>query len=192
MTGWPQVVLGDLCTVTAGGTPSRTDPENFGGGIPWVKIGDMSGGRVSRTEETISAKGLASSSAKLLPPQTLLLSIFATVGRTAVLEVEAATNQAIVGITPRDSRILDSTFLRYYLDHTVSTLIAKARGVAQVNINMTILKGLEIPLPPASEQRRIASILDQVEAIKRIEMMRIATLDELFGSLRHRAFLGQL
>jgi len=56
MSKWESLPLGKLCEVTAGGTPSRTNPVYFGGGIPWVKIGDMLQGRITSTEETISRK----------------------------------------------------------------------------------------------------------------------------------------
>ena len=184
---WPTSTLGELCTLTAGGTPSRRRDENFGGGIPWVKIGDMSGGSVRSTEESISQSALESSAAKLLHPGTLLISIFATVGRTAILEIEAATNQAIVGIVPRDPQSLDTLFLRRYMDFMVSSLVARARGVAQVNVNLSILKSLEIPLPPLPEQRRIASILDELDAIRNKRRYAIAASIEAevaaFGEL---------
>jgi type I restriction enzyme S subunit len=154
--------LGDVCAITTGGTPLRTRREFFGGGIPWVKIGDMVDGAVRATEETISQAGIKSSSAKLFPRGTVLVSIFATIGRTAVLEIDAATNQAIAGITPHDS--LDSTYLRYFLDSKHSELNALARGVAQPNINQKILKSLRIPLPRLSEQRRIVDLLSRHDA----------------------------
>lgn len=163
---WPTIRLGDLVSITGGGTPSRSKPSNFGGGIPWVKIGDMAGGVISRTEETISSMGLESSSAKMLPAGTLLLSIFASVGKTALLGVAATTNQAIVGLTPRAESQLDVQFLRHFLDSAVAVLGGRARGVAQVNLNFAILSDVKVPLPPLPEQRRIASILDKADGIR--------------------------
>ena len=140
MKRWPTKLLGELCNVIAGGTPSRGHPEFYDGKIPWVKISDMLQGTVLRTEETISQLGLANSAAKLLPAGTILISIFATVGRTAVLGVEAATNQAIAGVIPKHMQTVSPAFLRLFLDYSVSDLIAKARGGAQLNINGKILK----------------------------------------------------
>jgi len=176
------VRFGQLCKFTTGGTPSRRKPENFVGKIPWVKIGDMLQGVISDTEEHISNDALQSSSSKLLPAGTLLLSIFATVGRTAVLAVPAATNQAIVGITPLDDSKIDMGYLRHYLDSAVATLVSRARGVAQVNINLGVLRELPIPLPPLPEQRQIASILDHADLLRGHRRSSIATLDELSES----------
>lgn len=158
--------LGDVCAITTGGTPARTRRDFFGGGIPWVKIGDMVDGVVCTTEETISQAGIEGSSAKLFSRGTVLVSIFATIGRTAILEIDAATNQAIAGITPHDS--LDSAYLRYFLDSKHSELNALARGVAQPNINQKILKSLRIPLPPMAEQRRLVDLLSRAEGIVRL------------------------
>ncbi|MHC5861723.1 restriction endonuclease subunit S [Nostoc sp.] len=179
MSEWKNLPLGELCEVTAGGTPSRTNPVYFGGGIPWVKIGDMLQGRITSTEETISRKGLENSAAKLLPPGTVLVSIFATIGRTAVLDIEAATNQAIAGVTPRNPNLLESNYLRYFLDNIANSLERSARGVAQLNINSTILKALPIPLPPLEEQRRIAEVLDCAEELRSKRREAIAQLDTL-------------
>lgn len=183
MTAWPVRTIGDLCDLVAGGTPARTEPKHFGGGIPWVKIGDMLDGVVNSTEETISPAGLRESAAKVLPAGTTLLSIFATIGRTAVLGVDAATNQAIVGLTPRRGSELDPAYLRRYLDSQVPVMTGAARGVAQANLNASMVRGWPIPLPPLPEQRRIADILDKADALRAKRRAALALLDTLTQSI---------
>ena len=192
MKRWPVKPLGELCRVVAGGTPSRSNPDHFNGGIPWVKIGDMLQGTVVETEETISQLGLENSSAKILPAGTVLISIFATIGRTAVLGIDATTNQAIAGVTPNDAGEITPSFLRFFLDHSVASLVAEARGVAQLNINGKILKSLPIPVPPLAEQERIVKLLDEADSLRKLRAQadrRTAALlpalfDELFGGAR--------
>ena len=175
--------LGQLCEVAAGGTPSRAKSDYFGNGMPWVKISDLLQGTVLTTDEAITPLGLENCAAKVFPVGTVLISIFATIGRTAVLGVEAATNQAIAGITPRNPDLLDSKYLRYYLDSLVPYLISIARGVAQLNINLGILKDLDIPVPNIVEQRRIAAILDQADAIRAKRREALEQLDSLTQSI---------
>jgi type I restriction enzyme S subunit len=133
--------------------------------------------------ERITRLGLENSAAKLLPPGTLLLSIFATIGRTAVLGIEAATNQAIVGLSVRDRNQLDLDFLRRFLELKTVELEGRARGVAQANINGAILKSLGVPLPPLAEQRRIAEVLDRAEALRAKRRAALAQLNALTQSL---------
>ena len=182
---WPTDSLGSLCDVISGGTPKRTVDEYWNGEIPWVKISDMLQGEIKHTDESITDRGLQESPARLLEPGTLLLSIFATVGRTAVLAIPAATNQAIVGLRIKTEN-LDQRYFRHYLDSQAETLKSKSRGVAQDNINTSILKDLEIPLPPLEEQRRIAAILDKCNDIQVADRKRRETLERFQASyFRH-------
>lgn len=136
-------------------------------------------GVITETEEKISRIGLENSSAKILPQGTLLLSIFATIGRTAVLDIDAATNQAIVGLEVRDTSQLNRDYLRRFLEHKSIELEGRARGVAQANINGAILKSLNVSLPPIPEQRRIAEALDRADALRGKRRAALAHLDTL-------------
>lgn len=183
MTQWPVARLGDLCDVVAGGTPARSKPQYFEGRIPWVKIGDMLQGTILSTEENITREALANSSAKLLPAGTVLISIFATIGRTAVLGIDATTNQAIAGLTPHSPERLSPAFLRRYLDSVVAELEKRAQGVAQLNINSTILRDLPIPIPSRPDQQRILDVLDRADALRAKRREALVRLDELTESV---------
>lgn len=174
-----KVKLGDVCTIQSGGTPSRTKPDYWENGqIPWVKISDIKSKYVDKTEECITKLGLKNSSAKMFPSGTILYTIFATLGETCVLNIDATTNQAIAGIAIKDNNII-SDYLYYYLLSRKNSVQTMGRGVAQNNINLKMLKDFEIPLPPLDEQRRIAAVLDKVSDLitKRREQLR--KLDEL-------------
>ncbi|QDY89672.1 restriction endonuclease subunit S [Arthrobacter sp. UKPF54-2] len=179
------VTLGEVCRIESGGTPSRKDPGNFGGQIPWVKIGDMLQGQVTGTAETISETGLSTSTAKLWPAGTLLVSIFATIGRTAVLGIPASSNQAIAGLQV-DPKQADTSYLRHFLDASVGLLSASGRGIAQNNINLSMLKAWRVPLPPLDEQRRIAAILDNADELRTKRRQALAHLDTLTQSIFQR------
>lgn len=159
------VKLGTLCDIQAGGTPSRAEPVYWKNGtIPWVKISDFDGGNVRTTEESITQEGLDNSSAKLFPKGTILYTIFATLGEVAVLQMEAATNQAIAGLHLHDERI-DAAYLYYFLISIKEKVLRLGRGVTQNNINLKILRNIDVPVPPLAEQQRIVRELQQVGAL---------------------------
>ena len=174
--------LGDLCSVCSGGTPKRSVSEYWNeGSIPWVKISDISGKFVSSTEELITEAGLKGSSAKLLAPGTLLYSIFASIGAVGILKIPAATNQAIAGLSIKTDRI-ERDYLYHFLKSRESLAKSSGRGAAQNNINLTILRGMEVPVPAIGEQKAIVEQLEIIAAqIKQAET-QLDQLDSLVKS----------
>ena len=157
---WIWARFGDICTIDAGGTPDRNTTEYWGGNIPWVKIGDIRGKYVTTTSECISQKGLDNSSAKIFPAGTLLYTIFATIGTVGILSIDAATNQAIAGITLLSG--VDTDYMYHVSVGLKYLLVAQAHGMAQMNINQKILKSTPIPLPPLAEQKRIVAKIEEL------------------------------
>ena len=171
--------LGELCKIQSGGTPSRSNKNYWSNGtIPWVKISDIKGKYLDTTEEFITSIGLECSSAKIFPAGTILYTIFATLGEVCILDIDAATNQAIAGIQIESDRI-DRDYLYHYLSSLKQTVNNIGRGVAQNNINMKILRDFKIPLPSLDEQRRIASVLDKVSSLIAKRRQQLDKLDEL-------------
>lgn len=173
------VRLGDICEIQSGGTPARSKRDYWENGtIPWVKISDIKGKHLENTEEFITDEGLKNSSAKVFPKGTILYTIFATLGETCILNIDAATNQAIAGITIKSDGV-HREYLYYYLSSLKSEVNQMGRGVAQNNINMSILRNLPIQLPPLDEQRRIAATLDKVTDLIAKRHQQLDKLDEL-------------
>ena len=138
--------LGEICDVVSGGTPSRSKQEYWNGDIPWIKIGNIKSKYVSEADEFITEAGLSGSSAKMLKKGTILYTIFATLGEAGVLTIDACTNQAIAGISIKDESVIDRDYLFYYLKSKKNYVNEVGRGVAQNNINMSILRGFEVPI----------------------------------------------
>lgn len=181
------VRLSEICKTSSGGTPSRKDPKNYSGTIPWVKSGELNAGKIFGSEETISSNALATSAAKLLPAGTLLLAMYgATAGAVARLGIDAATNQAICAIEPGPR--VSPEFLEQYLKSIKADLLNQRSGGAQPNLNQGQIKNLTIPLPPLPEQRRIAAILDKADHLRTQRRGALAHLDALTKSIFNDMF----
>lgn len=187
MTDKPQFVgkkvkLGELCEICSGGTPKRSVAEYWKDGtIPWVKIGDMSEKYVSSTEERITDAGFNNSSVKMLEPGTLLYSIFASIGAVSILKIPASTNQAIAGLKIKDDS-LDRDFLYHYLKSRESISKSSGRGAAQNNINLTILRNMQVTLPSIEIQRSIVRNLEMISNQVTIAESHLMDLDALVKS----------
>jgi len=172
---WKWAKLGEVCQTTSGGTPSRRELKYYDGKIPWVKSGELDRGIITDTEEKISEEAIKNSSAKVFPKGTLLIALYgATIGKLAFLGVNAATNQAICGIYKNEN--IDSHFLYNYLFYKKQKLVNQGIGGAQPNISQTILKNLDIPLPPKPTQQAIVSKIEELfsELDKGIENLHTA------------------
>ncbi|MCD6617044.1 restriction endonuclease subunit S [Aeromonas veronii] len=160
------VKLGDLCKTGAGGTPLKSKKEFYEGGtIPWLLSGEVAQGEILKATSFITQEGLENSSAKLFPPNTVLVAMYgATAGQVGVLRIEASTNQAVCGIFPNEYFVPE--FLFYLLLSRKDELIAQAAGNAQPNISQQKIRDTFVPVVPLPEQQRIMAILDEAfEAI---------------------------
>lgn len=184
---WTLTPIGELTNTSSGGTPSRQDPKYFKGDIPWVKTGELGEKYLYDTEEKITKEAVENSSAKVFPPETLLVAMYgATIGKMSISKVPLSSNQACCAIF--NSENFSTEYLYYALSFRKRNLISKGAGGAQPNISQKLIKVFKVPLPPLSEQRKIAEILSTVDeqiaatqaVIKETEELKRGLMQELF------------
>ncbi|OFO60171.1 hypothetical protein HMPREF3023_04850 [Peptoniphilus sp. HMSC075B08] len=182
------VKLGDIADINSGGTPRRSNLSYWkNGNIPWIKISDLKEKYVNKSEEFITDDGLNNSSAKMFVEGTILYTIFATIGEAAILKIPATTNQAIAGINiTNDSYNVE--YIYYYLLSIKEKIKKESRGVAQNNINLTILKNLKIPSINKLKQNEVVNTLKQIEKLIEIRKEQIQSYDDLIESLFFEMF----
>ena len=172
--------LGDICNIVSGGTPSRSNPLFWDGGtIPWIKIGNITKKYVDSADEYITQEGLDGSSAKMLPAGTILYTIFATLGEVGILKIDACTNQAISGLMIKNPEQVRTDYIYYYLKSKKSYVSNIGRGVAQNNINMSMLRDFDIPLPDVEQQDEIVTVLERTGSVIEARKTELNKLDEL-------------
>jgi len=185
--GWMRkVTLSEVCDISSGGTPSRNNPDFFRGDIAWAKISDIENaenGVVYTTAEHISTDGLQNIRGKLFPKGTLLFAMYGSIGKVAIAGKELSTNQAILGIKPKNNDQIDVNYLKYWFVSNKQKLINQGRGVALKNLSATIVRDLEIQLPPHDDQIRIAHLLGKVERLIAQRKENLRQLDELLKSV---------
>ena len=158
--GWHRSTLGEIARISSGGTPDRAEPKYWGGDVPWVTTGEIQFNTITDTNEKITEAGLKYSSAKLFPPGTLLMAMYGqgkTRGQVAKLGIEAATNQACAAILLPEMH--DTDFFFQYLSSQYEAIRELGNAGTQQNLSGGILKEVPVPVPPLSEQRRIARVL---------------------------------
>ena len=189
----PVVRLGSLTKISSGSTPSRKQPENFDGNIPWVKTTEVNGGLITDTEEKITESALQNSSCHVYPMGSILIALYGqgkTRGQCAVLGIEAATNQACGVLLPNPNYI--TNFLFAQLSMSYSRLRAMARGGNQENLNLGLIADFTVLLPSLPLQKEFARRIEALERLKTAHRASLSELDALFASLQHRAFRGEL
>lgn len=158
---WVVTTLNDVARWSSGGTPRSTVAEYYGGTIPWVVTGDLTEGTVSTTAASLSEAGLANSSAKMVPTNTVLIAMYgASIGRLGLAGCALTTNQAIATAQVIPDVLLPK-YLFYYLMGLRPQLVAAGKGAAQPNIGQAVLKAWRIPVAPFAEQERIVAAIEE-------------------------------
>ncbi len=188
--GWWQMQIEDLCErVASGGTPSRQRPEFFENGIfSWFKTKELKDCALYESEERITQDALNSSSAKLFPPDTVLMAMYGdgiTITSLGILRREAATNQACCAMIPKPT-VCVPRFLFYSLLHHREDFIRIASGGAQRSLSGGLIRRFALNTPPLGEQRAIAEVLgaldDKIELNRRMNATLEAMARALFQS----------
>lgn len=161
---WTIKRLGDLAKMNSGGTPDSSNSEYYGGDIPFLSISDITSTNkyISRTEKTITEKGLRNSSARIFPIKTIMYAMYASLGKCGIANISLSCSQAILGITP--SKNIDTEYLYYILSYIEETVKEFGQTGTQTNLSKQLVQDLELYLPTdAKEQQAIATILSDMD-----------------------------
>lgn len=190
--GWNKAPLGSLIKTSSGGTPSRGRAEFYGEGFPWVKTKELNDGYILQTEEQITSEGLSNSSAKLFPEKTVLLAMYgATIGRTAILGMPAATNQACCAFLTADIPSL-SEYVFIWLHEIKDILIGLGMGAAQPNLSQDIIHKIEFIMPGVHILNEFGMIVGDFFEQIRVLTNQSSNLAEARDALLPKLMSGQL
>jgi len=177
---WVEKKLGDIAQMNSGGTPSSKVSEYYNGDINWVSITDMTntGKYILSSGKKITEQGLQNSSARLFPKDTVLLAMYASIGKCTIAKAEVTTSQAILGITVNNS--LDIEYLYYFLIYKKDELISQGQQGTQSNLNKGMVQNVIMCLPQIKEQNAIAKILSDMD----LEIEQLATKKAKYQDLK--------
>jgi type I restriction enzyme S subunit len=166
---WETKSMGDIAEIVGGGTPKTNNPRFWNGNINWFTPTEIGINKYSYiSERRITREGLLSSSAKLLPIGTILLTSRAGIGDASILMSEGCTNQGFQSLVPKEG--FYNEFLYYRVLTLKDILIQNASGSTFLEISPNRLKQIEILYPQINEQLAIANFLSDMDSeIKALE-----------------------
>ena len=170
---WSWSRLGVIGDWGSGSTPRRGVEELYGGGITWLKSGELNDNpQLLGSEETVTTTAVEGGSFRENQPGDVLIAMYgATIGKVAILADYAVTNQAVCGCTP--FRGVFNQYLFLYLKSQRENFQASSEGGAQPNISKVKIVSTLFPLPPLAEQHRIVAKVDELMALcDRLETAR--------------------
>jgi type I restriction enzyme, S subunit len=190
MRHWPQCRLHELASVDRGrfGHRPRNLPRFYGGSYPFAQTGDVADADcyLRKCSWRLSEEGRALS--RSFPPSSVLITIAAVIGATAITTEETWCTDSVVGVVPGER--LDVRFLEYFLRSKRNWLSNyAATQTAQKNINLAVLRPMLIPVPTIEEQRRLVLRLDGVSDIARRSFTHADAIRKLSRTLLSDALL---
>ncbi|MEE4197532.1 MAG: restriction endonuclease subunit S [Bacteroidales bacterium] len=186
MSEWKEVKISDIAEVVGGGTPSTSISEYWNGDISWLTPKDLTNYKriyISKGERSISEEGLRKSSAKLMPEGTVLLTSRAPIGYVAIASNPICTNQGFKSFVV-NAEIANNLFIYYWIKNNKEYLESIGTGTTFTEISGSVVKDIDILLPPLPEQKAIASVLssldDKIDLLHRQNKTLEAMAETLF------------
>ena len=183
----------NICKVQTGATPSRKNSSYYDGGIPWVKTGEVNGGKIEETEEYITELAVQETNCRKFPIGTILVAMYgqgATRGKVGILNCAAATNQACAALIALACE--DQEYIFAVLRNCYDELRNLGRGGTQPNLNLTLVKNFEIPWPEEFAREEFSQKWRELDNLRHLFHRKLSLLQELQKSLATRAFAGLL
>lgn len=190
--GWHIKSLGQLGDWKAGGTPPRSQPEYFGGDVPWFTSGELGEVFVGSSVETITAEALVETSARRVPTGALMLGMYDTAAlKSSIATTTGSCNQA-VAFAAIDRAEANVRFVYSAVQAGREHFRRLQRGVRQKNLNLAMIRSIEIPCPEVTKQDAFERLAVETDVVREQMSFQARRADALFKSLQARAFGGEL
>lgn len=171
---WTVQQIRDFAVISSGSTPNRGNPAYWNGDIPWVTTGELEGGYITKTDESITMQALSETSLRVYPVGTLLMAMYGqgkTRGTVAKLGIEATVNQACAAISLKEG---NPEFIFHALQNAYDDIRKLSNTGNQENLNADIIKTFSVMFPPIAEQTKIAEILTAQDKVIELKEKRFA------------------
>ena len=183
---WETKLINDLAVVIGGGTPDTTIKSYWDGEIQWFTPSEIGKNKyVDSSLRTITEEGLNNSSAKLLPPNTILLSSRATIGECSLSLRECATNQGFQSLVSKKCYV---DFLYYLIQTKKRDLIRKSCGSTFLENSANEVRKIQVSVPTDVEQQKIAGLLSLIDERIATQNKIIEDLKKLKSAIRKKMF----
>lgn len=191
--------IGSFSKVGTGATPLKNRNDFYeNGNINWITSKATNDDYVYESEQLITEIALNECRLKINPIGTIIVALYGqgkTRGQVSELMIESSTNQALATIIVDENESIN-TYLKYFLKKSYFDIREKASGGTQPNLNLSIIKNIELSLPPLQIQQKVVAYLDEIsnkmEKIKQIQKEKMQSLKELKASILDKAFKGEL
>ena len=186
---WKQRKLGDVSEIIGGGTPSTNHPEYWDGDIDWYSPAEILDQiYVKRSQRRITKLGYDNSSAKLLPPGTVLFTSRAGIGKTAILSQKSCTNQGFQSIVPHENE-LDTYFIfsRTNALKRYGELVGAGSTFAEVSGKQMSAMNLMLPTT-IQEQQVIGQFFKKLDRLITLHQQKITLLTKLKKAMLEKMF----
>jgi len=190
--GWNKKKLGDFGNWRSGGTPSRAIKEYYEGSIPWLSSGELESLYVSDSNEKITEKAISESAAKKIEVGSLLLGMYDTAALKSSITASIVTCNQAIAFAKLDDKKINTLFTYTQIQLGKEFFRSKQRGVRQKNLNLSMIKSIELIFPPLKLQNKFAQIVENIEVQKALVKQSLQESDDLFNGLVQKAFKGEL
>lgn len=189
--GWEVKSLGEFYNTASGGTPSRSNSNNYDGEINWLKTGELKNTFAFDSDEKITLQGLESSSTKIFPPYTVVIAMYCAMPYITILAEKSSTNQACCAFLPK-YKYLSHVYTYHLIKFAQNHMIQFAHGAAQQNLSQDLIKGFTLLIASDSVvtqfTEKVVPIFEQIKLLAKMNKL----LERTKNSLLPRLISGKL